>query len=149
MHLLTCDFRGYSLLVMRIKSLTSLGLRSLRRINDGRVYITGNTNLCYYETVNWTRILNFRLQKRVNIDIRNNRLSDECGESHLTIFNLIVDHNTSSHYFLFLLLCVQLRTAICATPCAHLMAAGVPDQTSVFPVRSTAGEGLVCRTACS
>ncbi|KAM4587898.1 receptor tyrosine-protein kinase erbB-3a [Odontesthes bonariensis] len=76
--------RGYSLLVMRIKSLTSLGLRSLRTINDGRVYITGNRNLCYYETVNWTRILNYRLQKRLNTDIRDNRLSAECAkEGHV------------------------------------------------------------------
>uniref|UniRef100_A0A4W6EI95 receptor protein-tyrosine kinase n=1 Tax=Lates calcarifer TaxID=8187 RepID=A0A4W6EI95_LATCA len=50
-------YKGYSLLVMRIPSLTSLGLRSLRKINDGSVYITGNKNLCYHNTVNWTRIL--------------------------------------------------------------------------------------------
>uniref|UniRef100_A0A673ZBI0 Receptor protein-tyrosine kinase n=1 Tax=Salmo trutta TaxID=8032 RepID=A0A673ZBI0_SALTR len=49
-------YRGYSLLVMRIPSLTSLGLRSLRRINDGGVYITGNRKLCYHHTVNWTRL---------------------------------------------------------------------------------------------
>uniref|UniRef100_A0A4W5NWC1 receptor protein-tyrosine kinase n=1 Tax=Hucho hucho TaxID=62062 RepID=A0A4W5NWC1_9TELE len=49
-------FRGYSLLVMRVPSLTSLGLRSLRRINDGGVYITGNRKLCYHHTVNWTRL---------------------------------------------------------------------------------------------
>uniref|UniRef100_A0A8C7RL91 Receptor protein-tyrosine kinase n=1 Tax=Oncorhynchus mykiss TaxID=8022 RepID=A0A8C7RL91_ONCMY len=49
-------YRGYSLLVMRIPSLTSLGLRSLRRINDGGVYITGNKKLCYHHTVNWTRL---------------------------------------------------------------------------------------------
>uniref|UniRef100_A0A3Q1C6L6 Receptor protein-tyrosine kinase n=1 Tax=Amphiprion ocellaris TaxID=80972 RepID=A0A3Q1C6L6_AMPOC len=50
-------FKGYSLLVMKIKSLKSLGLRSLRKINDGGVYITGNKKLCYHNTVNWTRIL--------------------------------------------------------------------------------------------
>uniref|UniRef100_A0A8C2ZZD9 Receptor protein-tyrosine kinase n=1 Tax=Cyclopterus lumpus TaxID=8103 RepID=A0A8C2ZZD9_CYCLU len=52
---LTCQ--GYSLLVMKIRSLTSLGLRSLRKINDGGVYVTGNLELCYHDTVNWTRIL--------------------------------------------------------------------------------------------
>uniref|UniRef100_A0A4W5R7W9 receptor protein-tyrosine kinase n=1 Tax=Hucho hucho TaxID=62062 RepID=A0A4W5R7W9_9TELE len=49
-------YRGYALLVMRIPSLTYLGLRSLQSINDGGVYITGNRKLCYPHTVNWTRL---------------------------------------------------------------------------------------------
>uniref|UniRef100_A0A8C8EMW7 Receptor protein-tyrosine kinase n=1 Tax=Oncorhynchus tshawytscha TaxID=74940 RepID=A0A8C8EMW7_ONCTS len=49
-------YRGYALLVMRIPSLTYLGLRSLQSINDGGVYITGNRKLCYHHTVNWTRL---------------------------------------------------------------------------------------------
>ncbi|CAG5981670.1 unnamed protein product [Menidia menidia] len=78
--------RGYSLLVMRIQSLTSLGLRSLRKINDGNVYITGNNKLCYYSSVNWTRIVNSnsRQQRRPNIDMKNNRPTDECiKEGHV------------------------------------------------------------------
>uniref|UniRef100_A0A3Q3K124 receptor protein-tyrosine kinase n=1 Tax=Monopterus albus TaxID=43700 RepID=A0A3Q3K124_MONAL len=51
-------YKGYSLLVVRSPSLTSLGLRSLRKINDGGVYITGNKKLCYHDTVNWSRIMN-------------------------------------------------------------------------------------------
>ncbi|XP_069010693.1 receptor tyrosine-protein kinase erbB-3a isoform X1 [Embiotoca jacksoni] len=73
--------RGYSLLVMRIKSLTSLGLRSLRKINDGGVYITGNKQLCYHNTVNWTRILgsSSRPQRRQkHIDVKENRPLNEC-----------------------------------------------------------------------
>ncbi|XP_057701747.1 receptor tyrosine-protein kinase erbB-3-like [Corythoichthys intestinalis] len=75
--------RGYSLLVMKIPSLTSLGLRSLRRINDGSVYITGNKKLCYHDTVNWTRILysSSRPQRRQKfIDIKENRPRDKCVE---------------------------------------------------------------------
>uniref|UniRef100_A0AAQ4P4N7 receptor protein-tyrosine kinase n=1 Tax=Gasterosteus aculeatus aculeatus TaxID=481459 RepID=A0AAQ4P4N7_GASAC len=53
----TFYFRCYSLLVMKIPSLTSLGLRSLQKMNDGGVYITGNKKLCYQRTINWTRIL--------------------------------------------------------------------------------------------
>uniref|UniRef100_A0A8C7RLE2 Receptor protein-tyrosine kinase n=1 Tax=Oncorhynchus mykiss TaxID=8022 RepID=A0A8C7RLE2_ONCMY len=49
-------YRGYAMLVMRIPSLTYLGLRSLQSINDGGVYITGNRKLCYHHTVNWTRL---------------------------------------------------------------------------------------------
>uniref|UniRef100_A0A8C8HJC4 Receptor protein-tyrosine kinase n=1 Tax=Oncorhynchus tshawytscha TaxID=74940 RepID=A0A8C8HJC4_ONCTS len=76
-------YRGYSLLVMRIPSLTSLGLRSLRRINDGGVYITGNKKLCYHHTVNWTRLFSSssRPQRRQkNIDVKENRLQSQCVE---------------------------------------------------------------------
>ncbi|XP_051932995.1 receptor tyrosine-protein kinase erbB-3a isoform X1 [Hippocampus zosterae] len=75
--------RGYSLLVMKIPSLTSLGLRSLQKINDGSVYITGNKKLCYHDTVNWTRILtsSSRPQRRQKyIDIKENRPRNECVE---------------------------------------------------------------------
>ncbi|KAM4613430.1 receptor tyrosine-protein kinase erbB-3a isoform 2-T2 [Polymixia lowei] len=72
--------RGYSLLVMKIPSLTSLGLRSLRRINDGGVYITGNKILCYHDTVNWTRLFSSsRSQQRIkNIDVKENRPPSRC-----------------------------------------------------------------------
>uniref|UniRef100_A0A3P9A7X5 Receptor protein-tyrosine kinase n=1 Tax=Esox lucius TaxID=8010 RepID=A0A3P9A7X5_ESOLU len=76
-------YRGYSFLVMNIPSLTSLGLRSLRHINDGGVYITGNKKLCYHHTVNWTRlfITSSRPQRRQkNVDIKENRLEAKCGE---------------------------------------------------------------------
>uniref|UniRef100_A0A8C9ZPK1 Receptor protein-tyrosine kinase n=1 Tax=Sander lucioperca TaxID=283035 RepID=A0A8C9ZPK1_SANLU len=73
--------RGYSLLVMKIPSLTSLGLSSLRKINDGGVYITGNKKLCYHDTVNWTRIMtsSSRPQRRQkNIDLKENRPRNQC-----------------------------------------------------------------------
>uniref|UniRef100_A0A3P9BQZ9 Receptor protein-tyrosine kinase n=1 Tax=Maylandia zebra TaxID=106582 RepID=A0A3P9BQZ9_9CICH len=54
---------NYALMVVKINSLTSLGLRSLQNINDGAVYIKGNKNLCYHDTVNWTRLLGSRPQK--------------------------------------------------------------------------------------
>uniref|UniRef100_A0A8C4EYG5 Receptor protein-tyrosine kinase n=1 Tax=Dicentrarchus labrax TaxID=13489 RepID=A0A8C4EYG5_DICLA len=70
-------YKGYSLLVMRISSLTSLRLRSLQKINDGGIYITGNKKLCYHDTVNWTRILSSssRQQRR---DIKDNRPRNKC-----------------------------------------------------------------------
>ncbi|XP_053723553.1 receptor tyrosine-protein kinase erbB-3a isoform X1 [Synchiropus splendidus] len=73
--------RGYSLLIMRIPTLTSLGLRSLKTISDGTVYITSNSKLCYQDTVNWTRIVSTssRSQRRQKvIDDKNNRLRDQC-----------------------------------------------------------------------
>lgn len=70
-------------MVVKIPSLTSLGLRSLRNINDGGVYITGNKRLCYHDTVNWTRLFSSssRQQRRnKNIDMKDNRPRNECGE---------------------------------------------------------------------
>ncbi|MEQ2168505.1 hypothetical protein GOODEAATRI_015194 [Goodea atripinnis] len=66
---------------MRINSLTSLGLRSLQRINDGGIYITGNKKLCYHNTVNWSRILSTssRPQRRLkDLIIKDNRPREEC-----------------------------------------------------------------------
>ncbi|CAL8339089.1 unnamed protein product [Merluccius merluccius] len=74
-------YRGYALLVMRIPSLTSLGLRSLRRINDGGVYITRNPKLCYQDKVNWTSLFSGnsrQLRRTKNIDIRDNRARSQC-----------------------------------------------------------------------
>uniref|UniRef100_A0A3Q3RI84 Receptor protein-tyrosine kinase n=1 Tax=Mastacembelus armatus TaxID=205130 RepID=A0A3Q3RI84_9TELE len=79
-------YKGYSLLVMGSPSLTSLGLRSLRKI-DGGVYITGNKKLCYHNTVNWTRILrsSFPPQRRQkHINIKENRPKNQCvNEGHV------------------------------------------------------------------
>ncbi|KAM6980733.1 receptor tyrosine-protein kinase erbB-3a [Aplochiton taeniatus] len=79
--------RGYSLLVMKIPSLTSLGLRSLRRINDGGVYITGNKKLCYHHTVNWTLLFggSSRPQRRLkHIDVKENHPQEQCeAEGHM------------------------------------------------------------------
>uniref|UniRef100_A0A667WJJ3 receptor protein-tyrosine kinase n=1 Tax=Myripristis murdjan TaxID=586833 RepID=A0A667WJJ3_9TELE len=49
-------FKRFSLIVMRIPTLTSLGLRSLREISDGSVYISQNPNLCYHHTVRWAQL---------------------------------------------------------------------------------------------
>lgn len=68
--------RPFSLLVMKIPSLTSLGLRSLREISDGSVYITQNKNLCYHHTVNWTQIVT---SNRDN-DIKDNKPQIKCEE---------------------------------------------------------------------
>ncbi|KAF7711579.1 receptor tyrosine-protein kinase erbB-3a [Silurus meridionalis] len=77
--------RGYSLLVMQIKTLKSLGLRSLKRINDGGIYIADNSNLCYQETVNWTGLFGLRAQRQQKtLDIRDNQSQDKCiSEGHV------------------------------------------------------------------
>ncbi|XP_066526360.1 receptor tyrosine-protein kinase erbB-3b [Hoplias malabaricus] len=70
----------FSLLVMKVDSLTSLGLHSLREINDGSVYISNNTNLCYYHTVNWIEIFTGprRKQRQNHNDIKHNKPDSQC-----------------------------------------------------------------------
>ncbi|XP_074500456.1 receptor tyrosine-protein kinase erbB-3b [Sebastes fasciatus] len=68
--------KRFSLMVMRIQTLNSLGLRSLREISDGSVYISQNANLCYHHTVNWTQLFRGR-RVRVN-NLNNNRPLSEC-----------------------------------------------------------------------
>ncbi|KAM9785522.1 receptor tyrosine-protein kinase erbB-3b [Neosynchiropus ocellatus] len=68
--------KRFSLMVMHIPTLTSLGLRSLREISDGSVYISQNPRLCYLHTVDWRRLFRGR-RVRVN-NISSNRLLSEC-----------------------------------------------------------------------
>ncbi|TMS16828.1 Receptor tyrosine-protein kinase erbB-3 [Larimichthys crocea] len=75
-------YKRFSLMVMRIPTLTSLGLRSLREISDGSVYISQNANLCYHHTVNWSQLFRGR-RVRVN-NLNNNRPLTECvAEGHV------------------------------------------------------------------
>lgn len=73
--------RRFSLMVMHVPSITALGLRSLREISDGNVYLSNNANLCYHHTVNGTRLFTGHAT-RLN-DIKDNRPLRECGEAGL------------------------------------------------------------------
>ncbi|KAG7228334.1 hypothetical protein INR49_009198 [Caranx melampygus] len=79
-------YKRFSLMVMHISTLTSLGLRSLREISDGSVYISQNTNLCYHHTVNWTQLFRGR-RVRVN-NLNNNRPLADC-ECHENLQGLV------------------------------------------------------------
>lgn len=83
---LSHSIRPFSLLVMKIPSLTSLGLRSLREISDGSVYISNNVNLCYHHTVDWIQIFtgSRRQRRRNNNDIKDNKPQNQCGETSCT-----------------------------------------------------------------
>lgn len=70
--------RGFSLLIMKNLNVTSLGLRSLKEISAGRVYISSNQQLCYHHSLNWTRLL--RGPSKDRLDIKSNRPEQECGE---------------------------------------------------------------------
>ncbi|XP_078390692.1 receptor tyrosine-protein kinase erbB-4-like isoform X1 [Cetorhinus maximus] len=48
--------RGLSLMIMKLKQVTSLGFQSLKEIGAGQVYVAYNKLLCYYHTLNWTAL---------------------------------------------------------------------------------------------
>ncbi|XP_048050277.1 receptor tyrosine-protein kinase erbB-4 isoform X2 [Megalobrama amblycephala] len=68
-------YSGISLLVLKQQWISSLQLQSLNEISAGNVYVTNNSQLCYYNTVNWTRLFRTNTQKAL---IRNNRNPKEC-----------------------------------------------------------------------
>ncbi|KAG9271734.1 receptor tyrosine-protein kinase erbB-4, partial [Astyanax mexicanus] len=68
-------YSGISLLVLKQQWITSLQLQSMREISAGNVYITNNSQLCYYNTINWTSLFRIPTQKAL---IRNNRDPKEC-----------------------------------------------------------------------
>lgn len=68
---------GISLLVLKQQGISSLQLQSMREISAGNVHIAENSQLCYYSTVNWTRLFRTSNQKAL---IRNNQSPKQCGE---------------------------------------------------------------------
>uniref|UniRef100_A0A8C3NJT8 Receptor protein-tyrosine kinase n=1 Tax=Geospiza parvula TaxID=87175 RepID=A0A8C3NJT8_GEOPR len=70
------SLRGFSLLIMKNENVTSLGLRSLREVSAGRVYITENRRLCFLHTVHWAALS----RSRADLDIRNNRPRSKCQQ---------------------------------------------------------------------
>ncbi|XP_039603172.1 receptor tyrosine-protein kinase erbB-3a isoform X2 [Polypterus senegalus] len=69
-------YQGFSLLIMKLPNVTSLGLRSLREISAGKVYISDNKQLCYHYTINWTTLM--KSPAKQGTDIKNNRPYNDC-----------------------------------------------------------------------
>lgn len=63
-------------------NLRELGLKSLKRVRNGRVYIGGNANLCYADTIKWDAIVD---QQTATYDILDNKDPEEC--SKLSVLN--------------------------------------------------------------
>uniref|UniRef100_A0A8C9S178 receptor protein-tyrosine kinase n=1 Tax=Scleropages formosus TaxID=113540 RepID=A0A8C9S178_SCLFO len=77
-------YKGFSLLVTKLPFITSLGLRSLRNINDGSVYISNNKRLCYHYTVNWTQLFTGTSSRQQDIsDIKKNRPESKFAEGRV------------------------------------------------------------------
>uniref|UniRef100_A0A3Q3BPT6 receptor protein-tyrosine kinase n=1 Tax=Kryptolebias marmoratus TaxID=37003 RepID=A0A3Q3BPT6_KRYMA len=69
-------YSGISLLVLKQQGISSLQLQSLREISAGNVHVVENSQLCYYNTVNWTSLFRAANQK---VLIHNNRSPQECS----------------------------------------------------------------------
>uniref|UniRef100_A0AAY4DJG0 Receptor protein-tyrosine kinase n=1 Tax=Denticeps clupeoides TaxID=299321 RepID=A0AAY4DJG0_9TELE len=70
-------YSGISVLILKQRWISSLQFQSLKEISAGNVYITNNSQLCYYNTINWTSLFRTGSQK---VLIRSNRDSRECSE---------------------------------------------------------------------
>uniref|UniRef100_A0A674F115 Receptor protein-tyrosine kinase n=1 Tax=Salmo trutta TaxID=8032 RepID=A0A674F115_SALTR len=81
-------YSGISFLVLKQQWISSLQLQSLNEISAGNVYITNNSQLCYYNTVNWTGLFRANNQK---VLIRNNRDPKECTTEQMVCDPLCSD----------------------------------------------------------
>ncbi|XP_015278899.1 PREDICTED: receptor tyrosine-protein kinase erbB-4, partial [Gekko japonicus] len=68
-------YSGLSLLILKQQRIRSLHFQSLKHISAGNVYITDNTNLCFYHTINWTSLFSTASQKTV---IHRNKKAENC-----------------------------------------------------------------------
>ncbi|KAJ6665365.1 hypothetical protein lerEdw1_004414 [Lerista edwardsae] len=75
-------YSGLSLLILKQQGIRSLQFQSLKHISAGNIYITDNSNLCYYHTINWTSLFSTSNQKTI---IHRNKKSDNCmiSKKHL------------------------------------------------------------------
>uniref|UniRef100_H3DG90 Receptor protein-tyrosine kinase n=1 Tax=Tetraodon nigroviridis TaxID=99883 RepID=H3DG90_TETNG len=81
-------YSGISLLVLKQQGISSLQLQSLREISAGNVHIEENSQLCYYNTINWTRLFRTSNQKAL---IRNNQSPEQCSKKHMVCDPLCSD----------------------------------------------------------
>uniref|UniRef100_A0A4W3HM46 Receptor protein-tyrosine kinase n=1 Tax=Callorhinchus milii TaxID=7868 RepID=A0A4W3HM46_CALMI len=66
---------AYALLVQNLHNIESLGLRSLKEISNGLVFVHQNPALCYIDSILWSRIFRNPQQEARIID---NQPSDNC-----------------------------------------------------------------------
>uniref|UniRef100_A0AAY4AEE6 receptor protein-tyrosine kinase n=1 Tax=Denticeps clupeoides TaxID=299321 RepID=A0AAY4AEE6_9TELE len=82
-------YSGISVLILKQRWISSLQFQSLKEISAGNVYITNNSQLCYYNTINWTSLFRTGSQK---VLIRSNRDSRECTQDQMVCDHLCSDN---------------------------------------------------------
>uniref|UniRef100_A0A8C3B5I0 Receptor protein-tyrosine kinase n=1 Tax=Cyclopterus lumpus TaxID=8103 RepID=A0A8C3B5I0_CYCLU len=81
-------YSGISLLVLKQQGISSLQLQSLKEISAGNVHIAENSQLCYYNTVNWTRLFRAPNQK---VLVRNNQSPQKSAKERMVCDPLCSD----------------------------------------------------------
>uniref|UniRef100_A0A8C2PZI3 Receptor protein-tyrosine kinase n=1 Tax=Cyprinus carpio TaxID=7962 RepID=A0A8C2PZI3_CYPCA len=79
-HLFHGQRHGISLLILKQRWISALKFQSLREISAGNVYMTNNSQLCFYNTVNWTSLFRTSTQRAL---IKNNRDPRECTQQRM------------------------------------------------------------------
>ncbi|KAJ8248808.1 hypothetical protein GJAV_G00227980 [Gymnothorax javanicus] len=69
-------FYNYALVIFEMTSLKDIGLYSLRNITRGAIRVEKNPELCYLDSVDWSRIMDSESNNIVNW----NKQSKECGD---------------------------------------------------------------------
>ncbi|XP_053332847.1 receptor tyrosine-protein kinase erbB-4-like [Clarias gariepinus] len=72
-------YSGISLLILKQRWITSLSFQSLQEISAGNVYISNNSQLCFYHTLNWTRFFRSGSQRAL---LNNNKDTQQCIAEH-------------------------------------------------------------------
>ena len=67
----------YALSIYQMKNMETVGLPSLTHIMNGGVRIEKNPNLCYVNTIEWTRIVVQETDKKSHIEIADNQESNK------------------------------------------------------------------------
>uniref|UniRef100_A0A4W4GP91 Receptor protein-tyrosine kinase n=1 Tax=Electrophorus electricus TaxID=8005 RepID=A0A4W4GP91_ELEEL len=73
-------YSGISLLILKQRWISSLQFQSLQEISAGNVYITNNSQLCYYNTINWTGLFRTTGQRAL---LKSNRDPRECAQERM------------------------------------------------------------------
>jgi len=68
----------YALAIYQMKNMETVGLPSLTHIMNGGVRIEKNPNLCYVNTIKWTKIVVQENDKKSHIEIADNQESNKC-----------------------------------------------------------------------
>ncbi|XP_054603611.2 receptor tyrosine-protein kinase erbB-4 isoform X1 [Nothobranchius furzeri] len=79
---------GISLLILKQRWISSLQFQSLNEISAGNIYISNNSRLCFYNTLNWTSLFRTSNQKVI---IRNNRDPKECVQQRMVCDRMCSD----------------------------------------------------------
>ncbi len=88
-----CMYSNGNSLQVTGTSIRSLGLKSLKFVQFGKVVFSRNKNLCYVDTIDWKSIVTNPAEQRVIV--QNNKNSTVCSKSTLLAMGLLRSNSTN------------------------------------------------------